>query len=149
MVVAAAALDRLGLLDRAAEILRPSRHAPAGGPGRHRRRVPGRRRGDPRRLVAIDDAGARVAVTAERAFLARLGGGCDLPVGALARSAAGEVALGSTGMLASADGRVMLRSSRTGPTARSRPDARVGRWPTSCSDRRRARPRSATRGSEP
>ncbi|MEY2468146.1 MAG: hydroxymethylbilane synthase, partial [Actinomycetota bacterium] len=34
------------------------------------------------RLAAIDDADAHTTVQAERAFLARLGGGCDAPVGA-------------------------------------------------------------------
>ena len=82
-----------GCSDRAAEILRPTRHAPAGGAGRHRRRVPGRRRGDPASgWTPSTMRHLRSAVTAERAFLARLGGGCDLPVGALARPAAGATA---------------------------------------------------------
>ena len=38
------------------------------------------------RLHAIDDPVAHMAVDAERAFLAELGGGCDLPCGALARA---------------------------------------------------------------
>ncbi len=37
-------------------------------------------------LLAIDDAGARSAVTAERAFLNALGGGCSAPVAAYAQS---------------------------------------------------------------
>ena len=57
--------------------------APPGGPGCPGRRVPRRRRGAPSRsLAAIDDAGVRAVVAAERAFLAELGGGCTLPVGA-------------------------------------------------------------------
>ena len=36
------------------------------------------------RLHAIDDTRAHAAVGAERAFLAELGGGCDLPCGAYA-----------------------------------------------------------------
>ncbi len=48
VVVAAAALVRLGLDDRADELLDPSVHAPAGGAGRARDRVPRRRRRHPR-----------------------------------------------------------------------------------------------------
>ncbi len=36
-------------------------------------------------LAAVDHAPTRAAVTAERAFLAALGSGCDLPVGAYGR----------------------------------------------------------------
>ncbi len=65
-------------------------------------------------LAGIDDADAHTAVTAERAFLARLGSGCDLPVGAFAvRQPDGTLRL--DGLVASADGRVVLRSGRAGP----------------------------------
>jgi hydroxymethylbilane synthase len=56
---------------------------------------------------------SRRAVDAERAFLAELGGGCDLPVGAHARSI-GDDALELSGMVSSLDGRVMLRQAMTG-----------------------------------
>ena len=36
-------------------------------------------------LSAIDDANTRYEATAERGFLAKLGGGCSVPVGAYAR----------------------------------------------------------------
>ena len=67
---------------------RPETHAPPGGPGRPGRGVPGRRRRHPGRPGAIDDARVRRVVEAERAFLAELGGGCTLPVGAHAVAAA-------------------------------------------------------------
>jgi hydroxymethylbilane synthase len=62
------------------------------------------------RLVAIDDTSAHRAVDAERAFLAELGGGCDQPVGALARVIDnGDVEI--EGLVASYDGRVVVRTS--------------------------------------
>ncbi|MGH9055718.1 MAG: hydroxymethylbilane synthase, partial [Acidimicrobiales bacterium] len=64
-------------------------------------------------LAAIDDPAVRAPVETERAFLARLGGGCDLPVAAYAR-AEGEGDLVAEGLLASGDGRVLLRSSVRG-----------------------------------
>jgi len=112
VVVAAAALARLGHLDRAAELLDPSLVLPQVGQGAlaiecrvddHDARA---------RLAAIDDRGAHLAVGAERAFLARLGGGCDLPCGALAQVVGGEVRI--EGLLASPDGHVVLRRTHHG-----------------------------------
>jgi hydroxymethylbilane synthase len=63
-------------------------------------------------LRAIDDAVAHRAVDAERAFLAELGGGCDLPCGALARIEGDTVVLDA--LLASVDGRVVVRAHHEG-----------------------------------
>ena len=85
IVVAAAALHRLGLADRVTEILAVEVMLPQVGQGAIAVEC---RAGDAATLSAlqlIDDADVRIAVTAERAFLARLGGGCDLPVGAYAQ----------------------------------------------------------------
>lgn len=54
-------------------------------------------------LRQIDHAPTRLCVTAERAFLARLGGGCSVPAGALATLHRGELTLRA--MLADAEGR--------------------------------------------
>ncbi len=71
------------------------------------------------RLSVIDDAPAHRCVLAERAFLAELGGGCDLPVGALAviddaldGHGTGEIVL--TVLIASLDGRVVVRAHARG-----------------------------------
>ena len=71
-------------------------------------------------LAMIDDAGVREVVEAERAFLAELGGGCTLPVGAHAVAEhpedgrRGGTRLRLTGLLAGADGHVVLRHESTG-----------------------------------
>jgi len=70
-----------------------------------------------RALAAIDDPAVRTVVEAERAFLAELGGGCTLPVGAHAvfdGDDAGLRVLRMTGMLAGGDGHVVLRHEATG-----------------------------------
>jgi hydroxymethylbilane synthase len=64
-------------------------------------------------LSSIEHAPSRRRVDCERAFLARLGGGCDLPVGAYAEVVAGG-AIHVRGVMASLDGRVVLRETRTG-----------------------------------
>ena len=65
---------------------------------------------DPARalLSALDDPAARATTTAERAFLAGLGGGCAAPVAALAlATATPRVRL--QGLVASVDGREVVR----------------------------------------
>jgi hydroxymethylbilane synthase len=69
-------------------------------------------------LEAVDDPRVSPLVTAERAFLVELGGGCTQPVGANAEwtgeSGANAGTITLTGMLASADGTVVLRHTGTG-----------------------------------
>jgi hydroxymethylbilane synthase len=115
VVVAAAALARLGLSGQASEILATELMLPQVGQGAiavECRADDGATRS---LLDAIDDPPLRAAVTAERAYLARLGGGCDLPVGAYARPDPGtQDGLLVEGMMASLDGRLVLRASITG-----------------------------------
>ena len=63
----------------------------------------------------LDHAPSRLATAAERAFLANLGGGCQLPIAALARVGWGTLAL--EGLVASPDGRVYLRRHMEGPAS--------------------------------
>jgi hydroxymethylbilane synthase len=116
IVVALAALHRLGLDGHVGEILEPGVMLPQIAQGALAVEC---RAGDEEMvayLAAIEDGPARRAVDAERAFLGRLGGGCDLPVGAYAT----EAALGTLeleGMIASLDGRIVLRERATGTSA--------------------------------
>ena len=85
-VLAAAGLLRLGLGDRITEYLSPQSFVPPPGQGILAVET---RAGDDRMmgiLKTIDHASTRYAATAERAFLERLGGGCQVPVGAYAQS---------------------------------------------------------------
>ena len=116
IVMAAAALERLDLSPPVAEILSPSVMLPQVAQGAIAVECRSSDDATGRLLAAIDDPGVRPGVDAERAYLARLGGGCDLPVGAHATlSAGGELVLDA--LLASLDGRVMLRSSARGPVS--------------------------------
>jgi len=113
VVVAVAALRRLGLLDQAAEILAPEIMLPQVAQGALAVECRVDDEATIGLLAVIDDASAHRAVTAERGFLARLGGGCDLPVGALAVEApSGDLTI--DGLLASADGHILLRAQRFG-----------------------------------
>jgi hydroxymethylbilane synthase len=112
IVVAVAALQRLGLQDRVTEVLEPDVMLPQVSQGA----LAVECRADDgealERLASIEDWGSRVAVDAERGFLAELGGGCDLPVGALASVEGSMVSL--VGLIATLDGRSLLRHSMSG-----------------------------------
>jgi len=113
VVVARAALLRLGLEDRVAEVLPVGTLLPQVAQGAIAVEC---RSDDPEtraRLAAIDDVEAHRRVRAERAFLAELGGGCNLPCGALAVDGSGGQ-LTLEGLLASLDGRVVLRVAGAG-----------------------------------
>lgn len=113
IVVAAVALERLGLAGRIAEILSTSAMVPQVGQGALAIECRDDDHDTRTRLASIEHAPSRRAVDAERAFLAELGGDCDLPAGAH-----GVVAAGGTirldGLLASLDGRVVLRHRAAG-----------------------------------
>jgi hydroxymethylbilane synthase len=113
-VLAYAALERLDLTDDVAELLDPRTLLPQVGQGALAVEC---RQGDDavlELLAAIDDRAAHVAVRAERAFLAALGGGCTLPLGALAVLDDEGTHLTIDGFLASRDGRILLRRSESG-----------------------------------
>ena len=84
VVLARAGLARIGRLDEVTEVLDPLQMLPAPGQGA----LGVECRADDVELVAalaaLDDDHARAAVSAERAVLATLEGGCSAPIGALA-----------------------------------------------------------------
>lgn len=88
IVMAAAALDILGLLDMISDYLPPSTFVPSPGQGC----VAIECRSDDDETLAmlatVDHGPSRRAVELERAFLAELGAGCTLPVGAHASEGA-------------------------------------------------------------
>ena len=113
IVVAAAALDRLNRMADVCETLPVALMIPQVGQGALGIEC---RAGDDDTLAAlagIEHGPSRRAVDAERAWLAEVGGGCDLPVGAHATVAAGgRITL--TAMIGTPDGRVMLRDTDEG-----------------------------------
>lgn len=109
VVVAAVALERLGLGDQITQVLDVDQVLPqvAQGALAVECRVDD---ADLRaRLAGIEHADSRRCVDAERAFLAELGGDCSLPAAAHATIVDGDVEV--RGLLASVDGRTVLRHS--------------------------------------
>jgi hydroxymethylbilane synthase len=90
ILLAAAGLDRLAKTEWVRERLEPKDFCPAAGQGSLGIET---RKGDTATMGAIaflDDADTRFAVTAERAALAALGGGCQVPIGIHCRPASGQ-----------------------------------------------------------
>jgi hydroxymethylbilane synthase len=116
VVVAVAALERLGLMDQVSEVLDPTVLLPQAAQGALGVECRADDADTTRRLAAIDDPGAHREVRAERAFLSELGGGCSLPCGALAHAvASGELVIDA--LLASLDGSIVLRTRVMGSDA--------------------------------
>lgn len=82
VVVAAVALERLGLSDRVAQTFGVDAFVPQVAQGALAVECRSDDRSTLARLARIEHAPSRLRVDAERAFLARLGGDCDLPAGA-------------------------------------------------------------------
>jgi len=82
IVIAMAALEVLGLTDQIAEVLDPAEFVPAVGQGCVAVECRTRDRRVLEVLATIDHDATRSDVSIERAFLAELGSGCSMPVGA-------------------------------------------------------------------
>jgi hydroxymethylbilane synthase len=118
IVLAAAGVERLGLTRHVSQWLPFEIMLPA--PGQAALAVQ-RRAQDTRTqnyLDAVDDLPTRLAVTAERSFLAGLGGGCSLPVAAFA-TLNKEGLIHLSGLVAEPDGRTVIRLEDWGREAAS------------------------------
>jgi hydroxymethylbilane synthase len=116
LVLAAAGLKRLGFASRIAFALPSAACLPAPGQGIVAIEI---REGDERvrsAMAALDDADAATALTAERAVVAALGGGCQTPVGALATVGPGD-ALEIAGIVVALDGSEAVHGRLSGPRA--------------------------------
>ena len=115
VVMAAAALDRLGLSQRIAERLDPEVMLPQVGQGALAVECRSDDTDTRCLLDRIEYTPSRRAVDAERGFLAELGGDCSVPAAAHATLAGDRLRF--RGLVASADGRTMLRHELAGPAS--------------------------------
>ena len=113
LLLAAAGLVRLGRAEAIGQILPADRMLPAVGQGALCVEV---RSNDERTQALVgqlDHRATHQATDAERAFLRRLEGGCQVPIGAYAEVSAGTLYL--RGLVASLDGSRLLRDEIHGP----------------------------------
>ena len=113
IVLASAGLRRLGWEDRITELLAPDVMCPAVGQGALA--VEARAdNGTAQQLAAkLEDRRTRIAVTAERAVLASLGGGCQVPIGAHA-TVAQDGSFHIRAIVVSPDGTEIIRKEASG-----------------------------------
>ncbi len=122
VVLAKAGLDRLGWSGRITEVLSTEVSLPAVGQGA----LGIEARGDNPDVLAVlgrlDDPDTRAGVTAERALLAELEGGCQVPLGAWGRLVEGKLMLDAC--VLSLDGTEYLRKRASGEPSQT---AAIGR----------------------
>jgi hydroxymethylbilane synthase len=128
IVLASAGLVRLGLDHRIGERLPPDLLVPA--PAQGALAVTAREEDQVVQNAvrhAVHDPIAELFVTAERAFLSRLEGGCQVPIAAYAQRAEGQAdAIHLHGRVVSPDGRVMVEKHGTGPVSDPEESAALG-----------------------
>ena len=112
ILLASAGLHRLGWQDRIAEILEPKVMLPAVGQGALGIETRAADDAVNELLSPLDDPQTRIAVSAERALLAALGGGCQMPLGAYAVLDGERLSL--LGVVVSEDGKQTVRVALTG-----------------------------------
>ena len=112
VILASAGLKRLGKTELVKQIIAAQVMCPAAGQGALAIEI---RKGDGttrQHLEFLNDPAARAATSCERALLTRLGGGCQVPIGAFAEMRNETLHLES--VVADPDGSKVLRDSRDG-----------------------------------
>lgn len=112
IILASAGLKRLGKMELVKHIIPAELMCPAAGQGALAIEVRESDAATRQQLEFLDDPAARAATTCERALLNRLGGGCQVPIGALAELRGGKLHLEA--IVADPDGSKLLRESRDG-----------------------------------
>ena len=112
IILAAAGLNRLGKTQLIRQVIPVDVMTPAAGQGALGIEI---RNGDSAtraHLAFLDDQAARAGTTCERALLNKLGGGCQVPIGAFAQVQNGKIHLNA--LVAHPDGTKVLRETREG-----------------------------------
>ena len=118
IVLAKAGLDRLGKAEQISEIVPPEICLPAAGQGAIGIETRKREDGIASAVRELNHHPSQVAVEAERAVLAGLESGCQVPIGVWCRMDSARMESGSLiidACVLSADGTESIRESRTGP----------------------------------
>jgi hydroxymethylbilane synthase len=112
IVIAAAGLKRLGIKPAGAIPLPLDVSLPAPGQGALGLEIRADDGATAAVVAVLEDRASRIAVTAERAFLRRLGGSCQVPIAAYG-TVRGDL-LTLTGLVASPDGKALVRDTLPG-----------------------------------
>jgi hydroxymethylbilane synthase len=116
LVLAAAGLRRLGFASRISDVIAIDDCVPAPGQGIIAVELRAGDRQAARTVDRINDAAAASALEAERALVTALGGGCQMPIGAIALPDGAE-GLELRAVVASLDGSRIIRYKKAGSRA--------------------------------
>lgn len=122
VILAAAGLRRLGFADRITQYIPVAVSLPAIAQGALGLEIRADDAGTRELIRVFHHSPTQTAVTAERSFLARLEGGCQVPIAGLARLREDRVEM--EGLVGSVDGKRLIRDRREGPATDA---ARIGR----------------------
>ncbi|MFA5181430.1 MAG: hydroxymethylbilane synthase [Syntrophales bacterium] len=115
VVLAAAGIRRLGWISRVTQFLPVETILPAVGQGTLALEVRGDDESVRETITFLNHPPTWRETRAERAFLGRLGGGCQLPLAAYAKTEGPDIKI--VGMLGTIDGRVLIREEVRGIAA--------------------------------
>jgi hydroxymethylbilane synthase len=115
IILAAAGVNRLGKKDLVRQIISSEVMTPAAGQGALAIEIRSHDTATREVLSFLDDAAARSSTACERALLTRLGGGCQVPIGALAEVLGDRIRI--TAVVAHPRGTKVLREAGEGDDA--------------------------------
>ncbi len=118
VVLAYAGLRRLGLAEHATQVLSADEMLPAVAQGALALEARASDAATLKRLAALEHPETRIRIEAERGFLARIEGGCQVPIAGHARVEGAKVVMRA--LVASLDGKQVIRAERTAPVADAR-----------------------------
>jgi hydroxymethylbilane synthase len=113
IILACAGVKRLGLEEKITEIIPPEISLPAIGQGALGIET---RMGDKEveeRIRFLNDRPSAIAISAERAFLKKLGGGCQVPIAAFGQTKGSTIQI--DGMVGTIDGKDLIKHHLKGP----------------------------------
>jgi hydroxymethylbilane synthase len=116
IILAAAGLNRLGKTQHIRQIISVDIMTPAAGQGALGIEIRNADQSTRELIAFLDDAAARAATTCERALLNKLGGGCQVPIGAFAEATTERRThtIRLNALVAHPDGTKVLRETREG-----------------------------------
>ncbi len=117
VILAAAGLKRMGWVDRIVQYLPVELMLPAVGQGVLGLELRADDKETAETLSFLDHETTRQEAAAERAFLSRLGGGCQLPIAAYGKIQESQLTI--RGLVGGMDGRVMIRDEVVGAVGES------------------------------
>ena len=112
IILAAAGLIRLDMADHITEYIEPEIMLPGGGQGAVGIESRKQDLGTMNRIFPLDHEESHKALEAERSFLTRLEGGCQVPIGVYATIEGENLRL--RGLVGSLDGKQVLKAEQTG-----------------------------------